>query len=119
MQIESQNQSKLQKVAKEQKLPTADHKYTISCLQPDEINTMINQQLGLLNKLTCNGKLTPEQIMGCDITNCFGKGECIDCGKITCLEGLFDNNRICVECEIKQIKTGRRIELVYRPYSDV
>ena len=42
-------------------------------------------------------------------SECSSRGLCIVCQKPTCLWRLYDEDRICVECEITQIKNVQRI----------
>ena len=76
----------------------------------------VERQLKLLNTLSKDGLLTYEDAATQDYS-CTCEKKCEECGRVSCLCGILDDDLICIVCESKQIKSGLRTELIYRPYS--
>jgi len=45
---------------------------------------------------------------------CGGSGICEECKKLTCLYQVYGEDRICIPCEVRQIKEGRRVKVIDR-----
>ena len=84
-----------------------------------QLDSMIDRQMELLNTMTCGGEWGPDEIGMCNTSptgrQTCNSGKCIICKKDTCLCNFCDPvDRICVSCEIEQIKEGKRNKLLYR-----
>lgn len=111
--------SELQKIIQckehEQCATKTESEPTEEYLTLNRLNLIIDQQSELVNEVTYGQDPIEMESQRCNLDTCSAVGNCNDCGNKTCLHKIYEEDRICIICEVKQIKEGRRTKAVYRP----